>query len=671
MRPADIALVVVPSDPRLSPDGTSVCFTVTRADIEANRYRSAVWTAPADGSAPARPITAGEHRDGLGRWSPDGSTLAFVSHRDGDGSELYALGVHGGEARRLAQLAEEIDELEWSPDGRWLAFGARQRDEAHYGPERDADRPPRRLHHLGWRFDGVGWRSDRPRSLWIVAADGTADARLVAAGTATGGVGAGCSWSPDSAQLAFCQGRHDTADVDGVVDLFVVDVTVGGAAGDAPPPTRQLTSGGFEHASPAWSSDGTTIALYRRAPLAAGENAVLCRLDVASGAVTEEAAPKALDRGRSQLGGGGPWWLDGDLLYAVEDRGATVLYRSPARPLLADDAVLGATHAAAGRVVTVSSTVERGHEVIVLDVGAGAGGGPGTGAGVERRTIAEFGPPAPVHRPERFEARSADGTAVDAWLIRPAGFDAGSTERHPVLVNIHGGPYTQYGHGFFDEFQVQAAAGYAVLYANPRGSSGYGQAWGDAIRGPACAERPGRGWGSVDAEDVTAVLDTALARWDFLDAERLGVLGGSYGGYLTSWLIGHTDRFRAACSERAVNNLLSMMHTSDIGWWFNTGYLGTDDPGFLLERSPVTYADAVTTPLLIVHSEADWRCPIEQGEDLFGRLRRRGHDVEMVRFAGEGHELSRSGSPRHRVERFEIILEFFDRHLGPRPGPGA
>jgi dipeptidyl aminopeptidase/acylaminoacyl peptidase len=308
-------------------------------------------------------------------------------------------------------------------------------------------------------------------------------------------------------------------------------------------------------------------------------------------------------------------------------------------------------------VVTETTETEPGR-VVAIDRSTGS-----------TRVLAAFPARFPVGRPERFAAVSADGTVVDAWLLRPAGLgahDAGGdapAARYPVLLNIHGGPYTQYGHNFFDEFQVQAAAGYAVLYSNPRGSSGYGEAWGQAIRGAKCTESPGTGWGSVDTEDVTAVVDTALARWSFLDPDRVGVLGGSYGGYLTSWLVGHTDRFRAACSERAVNNVLSMRHTSDIGWWFNVSYVGTDDADDLLACSPITFADAITTPLLIVHSEQDYRCPIEQAEDLFLRLRQRGQDVELVRFPGEGHELSRSGSPKHRVARFEIILEFFAKHL--------
>jgi dipeptidyl aminopeptidase/acylaminoacyl peptidase len=261
---------------------------------------------------------------------------------------------------------------------------------------------------------------------------------------------------------------------------------------------------------------------------------------------------------------------------------------------------------------------------------------------------------------ERFDVTSADGSAVDAWVMKPAGYQVGTS--YPVLLNIHGGPFTQYGNRFFDEFQVYAHAGYVVLFANPRGSSGYSEAEARAIRGPG-AEGPG--WGSVDYEDLMAVVDTALERFDFCDPERLGVLGGSYGGYMTSWIVGHTDRFRAACSERAVNNWHSMHGSSDLGWVFK-GYFGSfahDDPDTYLKVSPISYAKNVTTPLLILHSESDLRCPIEQAEQLFTTLRLLKRDVEFVRFPSEGHELSRSGSPRHRVQRFELILDWFERKL--------
>jgi dipeptidyl aminopeptidase/acylaminoacyl peptidase len=234
--------------------------------------------------------------------------------------------------------------------------------------------------------------------------------------------------------------------------------------------------------------------------------------------------------------------------------------------------------------------------------------------------------------------------------------------QYPTLFNIHGGPFTQYGNTFFDEFQVYAGGGYAVVFSNPRGSSGYSEEWGRAIRGPGPA---GPGWGSVDYDDCMAVAEQAVRQFDFIDGERLGVIGGSYGGFMTSWIVGHTDRFKAAVSERAVNSFVSMWGSSDFGWDMK-GYLGTflfEDVETYLKVSPLTYAEHIHTPLLILHSENDLRCPIEQGEQLFVTLRLLKRPVEMVRFPAESHELTRSGNPVHRVQRFELVLEWFDRYL--------
>jgi dipeptidyl aminopeptidase/acylaminoacyl peptidase len=234
-----------------------------------------------------------------------------------------------------------------------------------------------------------------------------------------------------------------------------------------------------------------------------------------------------------------------------------------------------------------------------------------------------------------------------------------------VLFTIHGGPFAQYETGFFDEVQVYARAGYCVLYSNPRGGSGYSEEWGRAIRGP--GDGAGPGWGTVDYEDVMGVVDSALERFPFLDADRLGVLGGSYGGFMTSWIVGHTNRFKAALSERAVNQLVSAFGSSDVFWVFERQFGGpmwehVDD---WLRMSPATYARDIETPLLVVHSENDLRCNVEQGEHLFILLRLLGKEVEMLRFPDESHELSRSGSPVHRVQRFEAVLEWFGRHLSP------
>jgi dipeptidyl aminopeptidase/acylaminoacyl peptidase len=254
----------------------------------------------------------------------------------------------------------------------------------------------------------------------------------------------------------------------------------------------------------------------------------------------------------------------------------------------------------------------------------------------------------PILPLEELTSEAPDGYPVHGWLVCPP--DNGP---HPVLLVIHGGPATQYGYRLFDEAQVYAAAGYAVVLGNPRGSSGYGQAHSRAIVGDL---------GNLDRLDLLALLDRALqdAR---LDAGRIGVMGGSYGGYMTTWLAGHdSGRFRSAISERAVNAWDSFTGSSDIGWYFTDMICGTD-PEDQARQSALTYADRIDIPMLIIHSESDWRCPIEQAQRLFVHLKRRRVPVEMLVFPGEGHELTRSGLPSHRLARFEAILEWWSRHL--------
>jgi dipeptidyl aminopeptidase/acylaminoacyl peptidase len=302
----------------------------------------------------------------------------------------------------------------------------------------------------------------------------------------------------------------------------------------------------------------------------------------------------------------------------------------------------------------------------VSDLGGSAPGGADISAPAARRITdvgSAFTDGRELVEAERFTAISQDGYEVDAWVVRPAGFEPG--KRYPTLLSIHGGPFSQYTTAFFDEFQVYAAAGYAVLFSNPRGGSGYSEAHGRAIIGP--LNDLGPGWGTRDYEDVTAVVDTALEQFDFVDPERLGVIGGSYGGYMTSWIIGHTNRFKAAISERAVNDLISAFGSSDLFWVFQKQFGGPywEDVQAYRDHSPTTYAQQMETPVLVMHSESDLRCNIEQGEHLFTQLRLLGKDVEMLRFPAESHELSRAGSPVHRVMRFEAILEWFGRYLSP------
>lgn len=650
MRPEAIGDLTSVGEPRLSPDGRAVAYVVTTVDLEENAYRSRIWLAPVDGSAPPRPFSSGAQRDAAPRWSPDGHQLAFVSHREEEGSELYVLPVSaGGEVVRLASWPEEIEALEWSPDGDRLAFAARQRDEERYGKKDAKDRPPRRITRLFSRLDNAGWTVDRPRHLFVVPADGSAKPRPVTSGPFEDG---GLSWSPDGRRLAFASGRHDRWDLDLAVDVLTVDVDLA----SEPSPVTDTTDA---YSLPAFAPAGDAIAAYWSDARISPTHTQVVVMPLDGG--ERRMLTTALDRNCAPFGATRePVWIGADVLFTVEDAGNVHLYRVPAdgtgkpEQLLGGDRTVTAFDARAGVIAFTATDATSLPELSVLVDGA------------ERRLTsvgAEFAARHHVSAPERFTAVAPDGTEVEAWLVRPAGFAPGG--RYPLLLNIHGGPFTQYGNRFFDEFQVQAGAGYAVVYANPRGSSGYSEAWGRAIRGPKADEAAGTGWGSVDYDDVMAVVEEAVRRFDFIDPDRLGVLGGSYGGYLTSWIVGHTDRFRAACSERAVNDVLALEAGSDVASVFRT-YLGVshlDDPHEYRRWSPIEHVRAMTTPLLILHSEQDLRCPVDQADALFVALRMLERDVEMVRFEGESHELSRSGAPKHRVQRLEVILEFFDRYL--------
>jgi dipeptidyl aminopeptidase/acylaminoacyl peptidase len=348
-----------------------------------------------------------------------------------------------------------------------------------------------------------------------------------------------------------------------------------------------------------------------------------------------------------------PVWRDDHTLLATgEDRGDTHLYEidvdrpAPPRSLTASPVCVATFDASGPTVAMAQPAVEHPAELVTLD---------GSLTELTRRWSGW----------EKFAAPCTDGTdEIDAWIMRPADFDPSA--RYPVLLNVHGGPFTQYGETFFDEAQMQARAGFVVVMSNPRGSSGRHSAWGQAINGPGHPTIPGTGWGSADVDDVLAVLDHALAAYPFCDPDRVGMLGGSYGGYMATMLAGlHSHRFGAICSERAVNDFVAEEYTADIStaWKATFGVSAVDDPELYEQMSPIRHVRGIDVPMLIIHSEDDLRCPIGQAERLFIALRHLGKDVTFYRFPAENHELSRSGSPVHRVMRAEIILEFFTTHL--------
>jgi dipeptidyl aminopeptidase/acylaminoacyl peptidase len=649
MRPEDVYALTSVGEPRLSPDGSRVAYVVNRVDAEANRYRSAIWVAAADGSDEPRRLTSGERSDGSPRWSPDGRWLAFVSNRDGDEEkavdELYVLPAAGGEPRRLTDGKEDVEAIAWSPDSRRIAFARRVRDEA-YEEEDERRRPPRRFRRISYKLDSVGWTGDRRKHVFVV--DLAGNERHLTEGDSENGEPA---WSADGSRIVFTSLRGDDWDVALVDALYELEV-------DSPAPeARRLTRPDESAGMASFSPDGSLIA-YRHEPEDGtyphhGQIAVMAAdgsgRRVLTTSLDRQCAPYPLIRE--------PVW-DGDrVAFRIEDGGNVHIYTVAADGSADPELLVGGERSVGlydlrnGRLVYTASTYTCPSELFAED------GTPITSVCDDFVAVSR---PAEA---ERFTALSADGTEVDAWLVRPPDFDEG--RRYPVLLTIHGGPFTQYETGFFDEVQVYADAGYCVLYSNPRGGSGYSEEWGRAIRGP--GDGAGPGWGTVDYEDLMGVVDSALERFPFLDADRLGVLGGSYGGYMTSWIVGHTNRFKAALSERAVNQLVSAFGSSDIFWIYQRQFGGpmwehVDD---WLRMSPATYARGIETPLLVMHSENDLRCNVEQGEHLFILLRLLDKEVEMLRFPNESHELSRSGSPVHRVQRFEAILEWFGRYLSP------
>jgi dipeptidyl aminopeptidase/acylaminoacyl peptidase len=639
--PEDLWQLRAVSDPRVAPDAASVAFVVGTPDGGTDKTATQIWVAPSDGSSPARPFTSGPE-DSSPRWSPDGAALAFVADR-GRGPQLHVAPLGGGEARVLTDLPWGISQPTWSPDGRRLAFVARTgewtRPEDRDAQQRSAPRVVTGLYH---RFDGIGAFDDRRSHVFVVDAAG-GESRQVTDGDWDD---ADPAWSPDGSQLAFVSDRSQTRTDEVHRDVWVVAVI-----GRRRP--RRLTRGLGTAATPLWSPDGRTVA-YLGDEHESGDSASNSHLYVVP--ATGKAAPRSLSEPLDRTvwgvarapGAAHAWSGDGaTLLFLAVDRGTVTLYRATvdgAEPsvVVAGERQILAFHAAGDTLAFVSQWPSGPPEVTAVGLdGSGERRISDVNAALRSRRWA------PVRRTTH---EAADGRPIDSYVLYPPGHRRG--EPAPTVLEIHGGPHGWHPQGsMIGLYQCLAAAGYVVILANPRGSHGYGEDFARACVGD---------WGGADYDDLMGAVDRLVAD-GVADPDRLYVAGYSYGGFMTSWVVGHTDRFAAAGISAPVTDLLSMWGTTDVPNFsmHEIGGLPWERPDAYAKQSPITYVQDIATPVALFHWEGDLRCPIGQTDELFQALRRLGREVVMVRYPGGFHIVR---TPSQMVDYVTRHLDWFGSH---------
>jgi dipeptidyl aminopeptidase/acylaminoacyl peptidase len=636
VRPDQLCDFRVPSDAYLHPDGERAVFVVSQIDLDEDSYVRQLWLW--DGTS-ARQLTSGR-ADGSARWSPDGTTIAFLRKgpQDDARSQLALLPIDGGEAEVVTDFDEGVEALEWSPDGTQLALVVSEYVDG-FDDDDDRTRAPRRIKDPSFRFDNQGWTYNKRSHIWIYDI-ATSESNQITEGEYDQ---SGPRWSPDGSTITYLSAAHDDRWVRPFNQVFTVS-----SSGGEPHPVVSLGLWSWSGYNPA----GQLHAIGHVTDEFTLDASPLQRIE-SDGSLT-----RLTDLDRNLMPGhpAGPLTApvfadDGTATMVLEDRGAQrVISVAPDGSV---DAVLGGDRVITGwspsrdgasAMFTASSTTRPG-EVYLWD-----------GSSEHQLTSLndEFLADTDLVVPREFTFDS-DGHEIHGWVYLPAG-DA----QVPILYNIHGGPFTQYGWGFFDEFQVYVAAGYGVVAINPRGSSGYGLEHGEAPCGRWADEMP------PDLFDLKNAPYEAAKQSPRLDVERKGIMGGSYGGLATAMITSMDTSYVSAVAERGVYNWVSMAGTTDIPW-FTPTYLHADMPDGvdeLWKASPLARAHRIKTPTLVMHSEGDYRCPVEQGQQFFGVLYRGGVDCELLLFPpDEGHELSRSGKPKHRIERFEAILDWHGRYL--------
>jgi len=657
------------ASPQISPDGRHAAYVLVTANAKHDGYETSLWLVGTDGASTPRRLTAGP-KDGAPRWSPDGTTLAFLRPKDGH-SQLYLLPLTGGEAQQLSDLPKGASPAAWSPDGKMIAFTSTttaedlaKKDKKDKGDESKSD--VRVVTQAEFRADDEGYFDPAEHThIWTVPAgmpgDELATARQVTSGPFDENAP---QWSRDGARLYFASDRvagsyyyppdnnvYSVPPAGGTLDTIVnIDGPVFGPA--LAPDGQAVAFRGWVNPRAARSYNQSDLFVWRdgRAKNLTGDY----DFDMGGSVLGDQAPPRGGEGSSPNI-----WTADGKaVIVATTEHGRSNLVRFDAQtgarePLTTGDhAVLAYTATPDARrfALTIGDPTHL-PDVYALD------------AQTKRLTQLTHVNDSLFAKlrlvtPEDFWYPSFDGRKIETWILKPVGFTPG--KKYPLILNIHGGPHTAYGYIFFHEMQWMAAKGYVVVYPNPRGSTTYGQEFGNIIQ----YKYPGD-----DYKDLMVAVDSVIRR-GYVDSTKLGVTGGSGGGLLTDWAVGHTHRFAAAVSQRDVADWLGFWYTADFtlfqpSWFRSTPFR---DPQEFLTRSPVRYADSVTTPLMFILGEEDLRAPPNQGgEAMFRALKYLHRTTVQVRFPGESHELSRSGKPVHRVERLQHILNWFDKYLLGKP----
>jgi dipeptidyl aminopeptidase/acylaminoacyl peptidase len=677
----DILAFVWVADPQMSPDGAHVAFVRVTADRQKDQYDSAIWIVRTDGIEPPRLLTAGI-RDTAPRWSPDGSRLAFVRSGERDGRpqppQIHVMSMAAGEPRAITDLPRGAAAPVWSPDGKTIAFSSGTRaDEMSPQPKvaaRSADAPEKRqsdvrvITNAAYRANGVAGSGfvdrDHPAHVWTVAVPNASSpptpAKQVTAGLFSE---SNHQWSRDGSQIYFTSDRRaepyyypDDSDIYSVSrdggeprPLASIDGSIGAFAVSRD--GKRLAFVGTANAKPERSYDQPDLFVV---DLPGGTPRNLTAdydFDVSGALSGDQRAP------RGQLPAAPIWTQDGSgIVIRVGERGTTRLVAVDAgtgrqqrgRTSTDENEILAYTADAKGQryALVLSTPLILGD----LHIADGAAGAPKKITSFNDELFARL----TMNAPEEISYASFDGRKIQGWILKPPGFDA--SRKYPFIVQIHGGPHAAYGSTFTHEFQWMAARGYVVFYANPRGSSNYGEEFGNIIQ----FNYPGD-----DYKDIMAGVDEVLKK-GYVDEARMGVTGGSGGGLLTNWVVTQTTRFKAAVSQRDIADWSTFWYTADFTLfrptWFRKAPF--EDPAEFSRRSPITYAERIQTPLMFILGDEDWRTPPGAGgEDLFRALKYLKRPTVMVRFPAENHELSRSGKPWHRIERLQHIVGWFDKYL--------